>query len=293
MREFKLDTTSAWPESPEVSALPDERLLRQQDARHRVVERRQLVRKFRQALALNELSLYFRPVVRLSTRALYGVEAQLRLHHARRGLIPAEHLVARLESAELVADISRWMLRTLVQQMDFLPAEMAVAMAVAPSYLHGVGLSDHLFKCLHQSGIEPSRLHLLVPESVLVKETKNAEFNLKIAKNLGVKLVLDNFGADYGGLVSLKRFGFSALRLNRDLALRLEDGDKAMAQIEAAVTVGQVVGCDIWADGIDDKRGYERLSHAGIDAAQGMFLGDAAPIQEFAGLTSEARNKMQ
>lgn len=293
MREIKLDIASVWPKPMDASALPDERLLRQQDARHRVVERRHLVRKFRQALALNELHLYFRPVVSLSTRALYGVEAQLRLPHARRGLIQAEHLLARLESAELIADISHWMLRAVCRQVGFLPAETTVAMGIAPSYLHGVGLSEHLFKCLYKSGIEPARLHFLVPETALREETKNAEFNLKVAKNLGVRLVLDNFGADYGGLVSLKRFGFSALRLSRDVATCLEDNDKALAQIEAAVTVGQVVGCGIWADGIDDKRSYERFCQAGIDAGQGAFLGDATPVQGFRGPTPEARTKIQ
>ena len=261
-------------------ASSEARLLRQQDARHRVVERRRLVRKFRQALALDELALYFQPLLSLAGQALYGVEAQLRLYHARRGMIQAGHLVERLDAPDLIVTIGRWMLHAACQQAALLPPTMKMVLAVPSKYLQSGVLADNLLTSLHVAGIDAAQLTLLIPEAVLLQGNKDIEFALTVARSLGVKLALDQFGAGYGGVVLLKRFEFSSLRLAHEVVAKLSEGKESVAQIEAAVAVGKVVGCGVWADGIEGRAQYDQLRLAGVHVGQGEYLGGTMSAQE-------------
>lgn len=280
MTDTKNDPSALHETAAGEMAASEARLLRQQDARHRVVERRRLIRKFRQALVLDELALYFQPLFSLTGPTLYGVEAQLRLYHARRGMIQAGHLVERLDAPDLIVTVGHWMLQAACQQAALLPPTMKMVLAVSPKYLQSGALADHLLTSLHTTGIAASQLTLLVPEAALLQGNKDIEFALKVAQSLGVKLALDQFGAGYGGVVLLKRFGFSALRLDQEVVAKLAEGREAIAQIEAAVAVGKVVGCGVWADGIEGHEHYNLLRLAGVDVGQGEFLGAAMSAQE-------------
>lgn len=274
------DLSAGCEEVGDEAVLSGARLLRQQDARHRVVERRRLIRKFRQALALDELSLFFQPLFSLTGQTLCGVEAQLRLYHARRGMIQAGHLLDRLDAPDLVINVGHWMLQAACQQAALLPLEMMMVLPISPKYLQSGVFADHLLNCLHSTGIPAPQLIILVPEAVLLQNNKDVEFALKVAQGLGVKLALDQFGAGYGGVVLLKRFRFSALRLDHQVVAKLAEGSEAIAQIDAAVAVGQVVGCGVWADGINGRVCYEQLREAGVNVGQGEFLGSALSARE-------------
>ncbi|WP_298214311.1 EAL domain-containing protein [Acidocella sp.] len=271
------------PEAASVRSAPGERELRQKLARQEVVERRRIVLKLRQALADRRLCLYFQPIFSLETGRAQGAEAQLRLAHSRRGLIPAGHFLPLAEQSEVIIEVGGWMLREACREAARLPGELRVALALSWRHLRSGRFVRHLLEALHHSGIAPERLELLVTETMLLDENDDAAFALKALRGVGVRLALNHFGTGYASLAPLKRLPFTSLRLDASL-VRNMDGEAAGAALaQAAVEAGHALGCTVLADGIETAAQYETLRALRADEGQGGYFGPALPGEELAG----------
>lgn len=263
-------------DQPSGLSQPSERMLRQNHARHRITERRRVIQKLRQALATDGLALHFQPILSLSSGLARGAEAQLRLRHSRRGLIPIGHFLPMVEQSDVIIDVGGWMLRAACTQAVALPGNFSIALALSQRHLQSGKLVKQLLEALNAVNLNPDRLELLITEAMLLDENEDTIFALKAVRGLGVRLALDHFGAGYASLTPLKRLPFSTLRLDRSLTQSLSEGGTFTAITHAAVEAGHALGCIVLADGVESAVQYELLRQVKVDEAQGSFFG--API---------------
>ncbi|HTQ70839.1 MAG TPA: EAL domain-containing protein [Acidocella sp.] len=268
-----------------------ERELRQHNARHRIIERRRIVQKLRQALATDELALHFQPIVALGNGFIQGAEAMLRLNHSRRGLIPAGHFLPLAEQSDVIIDVGGWMLRAACEEVTRLPAHFTISLALSLRHLQSGQLVRHLLEALNGAGIAPERLELLITEAMLLDDNEDTIFALKAVQGLGVRLALNNFGTGYASLAPLKRLPFSTLRLDKSLAQNLGEDAAVTAIAHAAVEAGHALGCAVLADGVETATQYELLRQVHADKGQGAFFGAAAPGTALAGDSSSIKQR--
>ncbi|WP_427979058.1 EAL domain-containing protein [Acidocella sp.] len=254
-----------------------ERELRQHHARHKIVERRRIVQKLRQALSADGLALHFQPILSLSTGLIQGAEAMLRLSHARRGFIQASHFLPLAEQSDVIIEVGGWMLRAACHEAARLPAHFRIALAISPRHLQSGQLTRELLEALNDSGVAPERLELLITEAMLLDENEDSAFALKATQALGVHLGLNHFGTGYASLAPLKRMAFSSLRLDKSLVQNLCEGAASTAITRAAVEAGHALGCSVLADGVETAAQYDLLCQIGTDEGQGSHFTPAIP----------------
>ncbi len=90
-------------------------------------------------------------------------------------------------------------------------------------------------------------LYLEVAESILIDDAAAAVRRLRELKDLGVHTVMDDFGAAYSSLSSLRRFPLSLLQIGRSLMARLDEepGDAAIV----AAMIDLALGWEVTAHG--------------------------------------------
>lgn len=266
------------PETP----IRSERELRQNSARHRIAERRRIIQKLRQGLTMDRLALHLQPIVSLDSGLANGAEAMLRLHHSRRGFIPAGHFLSLAEQSDVITDVGGWMLRAACRDIAQLPEHFSVSLALTSRHLQSGQLVRHLLEALNGSAISPGRLQLLITEAMLLDDNEDTNFALKALQGLGIRLTLNQFGSGYASLTHLKRLPFSSLRLDRSMVQSLKGDPSSTAIIHAAIEAGHALGCSVLADGVESSVQYELLRHARADDGQGALFGDAIPGVQFA-----------
>ena len=232
-----------------------------------------LVEDLRAALRADELHVVYQPVVDTSTLRVVGVEALARWHHPRRGVVPPNVFVAAAERAGVVGELTRWVLRTVTAQAVAWPSWLKVALNVSAAQLTAEGIVQDVQKALLTSRLDPGRLVLEVTETSAVGDLPRAKRTLEALSELGLVLALDDFGTGHSSLTHAHALPYDILKVDRSFVAAAAAGDKrATALVAAVAALGERLGVDVVAEGVEDADALAALTELGCRFAQGFGL---------------------
>jgi EAL domain-containing protein (putative c-di-GMP-specific phosphodiesterase class I) len=118
---------------------------------------------------------------------------------------------------------------------------------------------------------------LEITETVLMQDTDVAVDRVRALKDLGVSIALDDFGTGYSSLSYLRRFPVDVLKIDRSFVHALDVGDEPLRLVEAIVALGDALGLQCLAEGIEHDTELHVLRDLGCDLAQGNYFAGAMP----------------
>ena len=233
----------------------------------------------RTAIAENQFALLYQPLVNLQTGTISSLEALLRWHHPRLGLLEAGQILALIDAAGMTAAVGDWVLERACQdaqrwrQHD--PAALKLAINVAPGQFCDPGFGAAVAKQLRACGMEPALLSLEITEAALIQAGAECDALLAGCRAHGLHLTLDDFGTGHSSLNNLKRYSFDALKIDarfvRDVAT--DSSDAAMCR--TIIAMAHHLGMHVVAEGVETESQCDFLRRNMCDEIQGWFF--AAP----------------
>jgi EAL domain-containing protein (putative c-di-GMP-specific phosphodiesterase class I) len=146
-------------------------------------------------------------------------------------------------------------------------------------------------EALQKSAIRPEFVKIELTESVAMNDAPGTEQTMSQLRALGVKLSIDDFGTGYSSLSYLRRFSVDTLKIDQSFVAALEGGREDCAIVSTIVTLGQNLGLQIVAEGVETSSQLETLKSLGCDAVQGYFFSKPVPADEVKTLVD--RNQSQ
>jgi diguanylate cyclase (GGDEF)-like protein/PAS domain S-box-containing protein len=230
-----------------------------------------------QALRRNEFEIFYQSMVDLETDSVVGYEALLRWRHPVRGLLaPAEFIPAAEESGQIV-QIGEWVLRTALQQASTSFANFRVAVNLSPDQLRDGKFADTLSEALALSGVKADRLELEITESTLLQNCESTLQVLRQLQNMGIRIVLDDFGTGFSSLSYLRDFPFDKLKIDRSFVRDLPDSEQARVLVKAIAGLGASFHIAVTAEGVENCSQLEFVRTAGCSEAQGFHFDRPQP----------------
>jgi diguanylate cyclase (GGDEF)-like protein/PAS domain S-box-containing protein len=227
----------------------------------------------------NELRLHFQPITSASSRQIVGVEALVRWEHPELGLLGPGRFICLAEESGSISTIGRWVLReacaTLKHWTEVEPAaaHLTVSVNVSAAQLQDPNLVKDVGEALQQSGLAPERLHLEVTESVLSTDPESATLTLGQLRDLGVWLVIDDFGTGNSSLTALQRFPFRILKIDRSFVSGIGVRPDDETIVTATLALAHGLGLSVVAEGVETLDQAEFLTLGGCEELQGYLLG--------------------
>jgi diguanylate cyclase (GGDEF)-like protein len=237
----------------------------------------------RGALANDELSLRYQPIVRLPEGSIEGVEALLRWDHKTLGSVSPAEFIPIAEQTDLIVPIGAWVLQQACVQATrwhSLGHLVSVSVNLSPRQLSHRGLVPMVRDTLAETGIEPSLLCLELTESALMEDAELAAAILGELKELGVQLVLDDFGTGYSSLNYIKRFPIDSVKVDRSFVMQLEPGSTDSAIIEAVAGIADAFGMSLVAEGVETSAQAGLVHELGCGLGQGYLFAKPIPARE-------------
>lgn len=240
----------------------------------------QLQRRFtieqslRRALASNELSLVYQPIVDSRDGRTIGAEALLRWYNIELGNVSPAEFIPVAEDAGLIGEIGNFVLARACEQVAqwrrTLAPELIVAVNLSPRQFND-GLVDRIQRCLVQSGLEPAALELEITERLLMSDSETVLPMLSELNAMGVRISVDDFGTGYSSLSYLKRFPLHNLKIDRSFVAGLPDHRDSIAITQAVVAMAHSLGMNVTAEGVETAEQAAFLRAIDCDKQQGYF----------------------
>jgi len=247
-----------------------------------VVDRLGLEIDLRSALDRREFYLVYQPVLDLKDGHVCSVEALLRWRHPVRGIVGPTDFVPMLEQTGMIIPVGKWVLGEACREAAVWRDEghnTGVAVNVSVRQLEAAGFVDDVRRALQESTLDPGLLTLEVTESTLMLDTDMVVERLGLLKEVGVRIAIDDFGTGYSSLAYLQQFPVDTLKIDQSFVAALNDSTESLAFITTFVELGQILGLDTLAEGIETTGHLETLQGINCGQGQGFLISDpvAAP----------------
>jgi diguanylate cyclase (GGDEF)-like protein len=236
--------------------------------------RRQLENDLREAIEKDTLALSFQPAVCLQTRTVTGFESLMRWIHPQRGTIQPADFIALAEEANLVSELGGWALKRACAEAARWSSPRRVSINLSPLQIKR-DLIEVVLHALADSGLPPHRLELEITEAVLMQDSQNTLATLHQLRQLGVGLVMDNFGRGYCSLSYLRSFPFDKIKIDRALIADLDRSATTRALVEAIIGLGNSLGMVTVAEGVENYAQLEMVRGFACNEAQGFYFSSA------------------
>ena len=244
-----------------------------------MAERFALEQGLRHALARQELSLAFQPIVSARTGRTYAFEALLRWRHPDRGMVSPMDFIPIAEQTGQIYEISRWVLKEACTQAAGWPdATIAVTVNISVAHVLTGTLIADVETALAASGLAPYRLQLEITESMFLGDHVRAAPVFEALRARGIRILLDDFGTGYSSLAYLGRLPVDVIKIDRSFVVNAErDG---YATIEAILSLARALGMEVTAEGVETNVQRDTLRKRGVQRFQGYLFSRPIPAAE-------------
>ncbi|MBE9137403.1 EAL domain-containing protein [Nodosilinea sp. LEGE 07088] len=250
------------------------------------VNRLQLESDLLSALDNHEFLLYYQPIINLKTQQLAGFEALVRWRQKDRGFVLPSAFIPAAEETGLIMALGQWIFREACWQLrswhDQFPQHRHLTMSINLSnrQFGQPNLIAQIETALQETQVNGHCVRLEITESMVMGDVDAAiDLMLKL-KSLDLKLAIDDFGTGYSSLSYLHRFPMDTLKVDKSFVGRLEKSNEDRAIIHTILTLGQKLGMEVVAEGVETETQVAMLCQEGCDYGQGYFFAKPLPAAD-------------
>jgi len=240
--------------------------------------------QLRNALANNEFSVHYQPVIDIISNRLIGAEALLRWNNPELGQVPPDRFLPIAEETGLIDSIGAWVLSRACKDarpwIEEIP-DFRLAVNISPVQFKDGKLARPVTRALIDADIPPHCLELELTESLLVEDAPMTSFALRELKQMGVRLSIDDFGTGYSALSYLKRFPFDNLKIDQAFVRELSFDPQNAALVTAIIAMARGLGLQVIGEGVETPEQLEILKHENCDFIQGYYFSMPLTAEEF------------
>ena len=242
--------------------------------------RLQLTSRLRRALANGELRVDYQPIIEPTTGRIAAVEALARWEDPERGLVPPLEFIPFAEETGLITEIGARVVDLVCDQARrWREAGLAPAVSfnVSPRELREPDYARRLRDRIAGAGLDPAGFTVEITESAMVGDPARIEPVLHELAAAGLRLAIDDFGAEHSSLGRLRTLPVNMLKVDRSLLDGVPGDSRASAIVASLLTLAEALKVVAVVEGVETEAQRRFLVEHRCPLAQGYALGRPAP----------------
>ena len=241
------------------------------------------VEDVREALANQDLTLHYQPLVDARSGTVKGAEALLRWYRDG-AFVPPDSFLGAVERSDLMRPLTDFVIDRALETAAVWWADgyqIGISVNLATANLNEADLPGRVLHALCHHRLPPHALTLEITETAEIHDNVMAQHVLLALHQLGVGLSVDDFGTGHSSLVRLAHFPISELKIDRSFVQDMHTSKQPI--VATAIQIAQTLGLSVVAEGVEDEVTLDALRELGCNLAQGYFVSRPLPSQEFEG----------
>jgi diguanylate cyclase (GGDEF)-like protein len=254
------------------------------------LEKKQIESGLRKAIENGDLKVFYQPVVRAEDLKIVGLEALVRWTSGEFGAVSPAAFIPVAEETGLIHDIGRWVVRRACEDLHRWPT-LHMAINVSPVQLRDPHFADEIRRIVESYGHSPERFELELTEGILVNNPTIAQRKLKMLKDSGFVLSLDDFGTGFSSIGYLRQFPFDILKVDRSFVRDIGMNGTANALLQSLVSLGDALELSVIAEGIENEDQLKLLRLMRCGYIQGFLFSKPVSADDIDALLAKQSEK--
>lgn len=262
----------------------------QETARQRMT----LEAELRVALIEEQFELFYQPQVTMGGE-LHALEALVRWRHPYRGLVSPDKFIGIAEDTGMIVHLGEWVIENVVKQIvqwrhsNLVGKDVKFSLNVSAKQLESKSFCKRVKHILECYKISPECLVFEITESLLIPNDEIADDMLTCLSETGLTFSVDDFGTGYSSLATIQNAPIGQLKIDRRFIVDLHwqdesvdetDLDRQYLLVKAIISLGESLGIDVVAEGVETEEQARVLQYLGCRYMQGYYFAKALSADE-------------
>lgn len=242
----------------------------------------------------DRIEVFFQPIVDLSDNLIQSMEALVRIRQPNGDYLNPGQFIPLAEETGLIVSLGARVLELACQQAALWlknGLRIPVSVNIAAAQFTDEKFVDSLQDILTLHSLPPNLLKLEVTETAVIQNPEKTAKILSNCRSLGIKVAIDDFGTGYSSLAYLKRFKVDIIKIDMSFVKDMLTDPSDYEIIKVIISLGQSIGAQLVAEGVETLAQAEELKSLGCYLAQGYLFSKPKPANVLADFIHEYSRK--
>ncbi len=250
------------------------------------IEHIRIANEYKEALEKNngEITLFYQPVINLSTGEISGFEALMRWFHPEKGFISPGVFIPVIEETGQIIEASKWAFtnacRALkrIQESTRYHKNLHMSVNFSSKDFSAPDFVNNVYDTLSLTDVKAEQVHIEITERLLIGQPERAKETLSMCRRAGMGIAIDDFGTGYSSLNYLHTYPINTLKIDQSFIRDMEHEKGLLELVRSIVTLSHNLEMKVVAEGVETLREAQILKEMGCQYAQGFYF--ARPMAE-------------
>ncbi len=251
----------------------------------RLLEEEEIEKTMYDALKNNEFLVYLQPKVNSKEETITGAEALVRWMNQKGRMVSPGYFIPVFEKNGFIIDLDLYMLRKvceiLREWLDKGCTPIPISVNISRINFANPNLAQVIRNIVDEYQVPHEFLELELTESAFLQNKEMLIQTVVLLRAHGFIVSMDDFGAGYSSLNSLKDIPLDALKLDGEMFKITDEVERGLTVIRNTISMAKELHMKVVAECIETREQVEYLCSIGCDIIQGFYFAKPMSIELF------------
>ena len=254
------------------------------DMTSEIMKKVTLENDLREALIDEDFIVYYQPQYNANTNNIIGMEALVRWENKNKKIISPMEFIPMANETGLIVELDRLVMNKAIKQfsiwkdLNLNPGVLSLNLSM--KHLKREDFIEYLQNTILENQCIYADIELEIIEDEIMEDPLGSIAKLKIIKESGIKISIDDFGTGHSSLAYLKNLPISKLKIDRAFIKDLPDDTFDIAISRTIIELAKNLHLDVIAEGVETIEQKDFLLKNGCEKIQGFYYAKPMPANE-------------
>ncbi len=238
-----------------------------------------------EGLECKQFEVYYQPIIDKQNAKIVSGEALIRWNHPKLGFLHPASFITIAEDNGAIIPLGEFVLHEACSQSrkwkEAGHSFFKVTVNLSFAQVLDPGFTESTFRILEDTKIDPNDLELEITESMAMVDPDATRETVEKLQGIGVRIVLDDFGAGYSSLNHLHHLPFDGLKIDGQFIRQSLGSEKSSNLMQSIIRLAESIKINVVAEGVETKAQLDLLTTMGCHIVQGFYYTHPLPSHEY------------
>lgn len=241
-----------------------------------------LLDELQHAINNEQFELYYQPLFSTQEHRITTLEALVRWHHPKKGILLPDNFIKELNQSHLAQEFSEWVICRAIEQQHLWKSQNIDAAISLNLPVHLLSDNDFVarLKLITDSlNADLGQIYFEISNFCQRHDHPKLVSALNQLSDQGYQFYLDDFGSDNSPISILETLPLVAIKIDKSLTQDIGQDKSSQLMVRGVVLVAQARRLKVIAEGVETKEQVALLSELKCDYLQGYLIAKPQPEQ--------------